>query len=210
MDVRSARTTGCHSHTIRRAIVTVAVALGMVAGSVAVAPVANAAPAVTATPVVKSTSFKAGPQRAFDIEMIRLINDARTSYGLAPVREAQGLTDLSIHWSRYMLGGGTSGRLAHNPKAWTDVLVYGAKNRLAWGENVGTADRGTVAAKALFNAYMKSPGHRANILSTKYHFIGMGSYANAGRLYNTMEFTDRVESLTATKKAPVAKKAVRR
>ena len=210
MDVRGTGASTSRSHTVRRAIVTIAAALGMIAGSVAAAPAAHAAPTVTAAPAIKASTFKAGVQRAFDVEMIRLINEARRDHGLPLVREAQGLTDLSVHWSRWMLGGGTKGKLAHNPKAWTDVLVYGAKNRLAWGENVGKASNGTVSAKALFDAYMKSPGHRANILSPKYHFVGMGTFANAGTLYNTMEFTDRVESLTATKKAPVTKTAVKK
>lgn len=193
MDVRGTGVSAGRSHTVRRAVAAIVAAVGLMAGSVAIAPSVNAAPAATAA------SFTAGVQRTFDMEMIRLINEARTANGLTPVREAQGLTDLSVHWSRYMLGGGTKGKLAHNPKAWTDVLQYGAKNRLAWGENVGKVSSGTVAAKALFDAYMASPGHRANILSTKYHFIGMGTFANAGTLYNTMEFTDRVESLTATR-----------
>ena len=202
MDVRGTGASTSRSHTVRRAIVTIAAALGMIAGSVAAAPAAHAAPTVTAAPAIKASTFKAGVQRAFDVEMIRLINEARRDHGLPLVREAQGLTDLSVHWSRWMLGGGTKGKLAHNPKEWTDVLVYGAKNRLA--------SNGSVSAKALFDAYMKSPGHRANILSPKYHFVGMGPFANAGTLYNTMEFTDRVESLTATKKAPVTKTAVKK
>jgi hypothetical protein len=73
------------------------------------------------------------------------------------------------------------------------LLNYGASNRMAWGENVASFSTAATAS-ALFNAYMNSPGHRANILSTTYRYIGMGTVSGTNGAYNTMEFTDRVES----------------
>jgi uncharacterized protein YkwD len=160
--------------------------VGLIAGSVAIAPSASAAARVTVT------HPRIGDQQAsFDAQLITYINQARSANGLPAVREASGLTIMSAWWSRQMDKGATGGNLQHNPNAWTQVLTYGASNRRAWGENVAKMPTGT-SAKALFDAYMASPGHRANILGAKYRFVGMGTVGN----FNTMEFTDQVESRT--------------
>jgi uncharacterized protein YkwD len=159
-------------------------------GSVAIAPSAAAGTRVGATkPQI------VGQHASFDAQMIGYINQARTAHGLSPLREASGLTILSAWWSKKMFDGATGDNLQHNPTAWTDVTRYGASNRRAWGENVAKLPAGT-SAKALFDAYMASPGHRANILSPKYSFIGMGTIGDASGQYNTMEFTDQVEART--------------
>ncbi|MEO7127137.1 MAG: CAP domain-containing protein [Nakamurella sp.] len=132
---------------------------------------------------------------SFDTQMIAYVNQARLANGVQAVREATGLTIMSAWWSRQMTNGVTNGRLQHNPNAWTQVLGYGASNRRAWGENVAKYTTG-VTAKQLFDAYMASPGHRANILSPKYNFIGMGTVGDAATQFNTMEFTDQVETRT--------------
>lgn len=210
MDVRNTTSSGS-SHTVRRTIVAIAATLGMIAGSVTVAPAANAAPVATAaaaskvkaaTPAATLTKsgYTMGTPRDFDLQLIAYVNAARAKVGAPQLQEAQGLTDMSVLWSRVQLG--TLKKLAHNPNAFQQVTQYGAKNRLAWGENVGVVPSVKYTAKDLFDTYMASPGHRANILNPKYHFVGMGSFAKGQMLYNTMTFTDRVESLTATKRAP--------
>lgn len=165
--------------------------IGLILGIAFIAPTAAAAPAKRDLPV-------AAQQAAFDTLMIQYINEARATAKLAPVTEAKGLTKLSVWWSSQMLGGATNGNLEHYKNAWTDVKNYGAANRLAWGENVAKLPA-TASAKALFDAYMASPGHRANILSTKYHFVGMGTVTDGTISFNTMEFTDQVEATTLIK-----------
>lgn len=174
----------------RRAFVALALAVGLMFGSVALAPSASAGTRVGA---IKPQIV--GQHASFDAQMIAYINQARTARGLSALREASGLTILSAWWSKKMFDGATGGDLQHNPTAWTDVTKYGASNRRAWGENVAKLPAGT-SAKALFDAYMASPGHRANILSPKYKFIGMGTIGDATGQYNTMEFTDQVEART--------------
>jgi uncharacterized protein YkwD len=174
----------------RRAFVALALAVGLMFGSVALAPSASAGTRVSATkPQI------VGQHASFDAQMIAHVNQARTARGLPALREASGLTILLAWWSKKMFDGATGGNLQHNQTAWTDVTKYGASNRRAWGENVAKLPAGT-SAKALFDAYMASPGHRANILSPKYKFIGMGTIGDATGHYNTMEFTDQVEART--------------
>lgn len=176
--------------TWRRGFVALAVAIGLMLGSIAIAPSAAARNGVDATgPTI------AGQHASFDAQMIDFINQARTAHRLPALREATGLTILSAWWSKKMSDGATGGNLQHNPTAWADVTRYGASNRQAWGENVAKLATGA-SAKALFDAYMASPGHRANILSPKYKFIGMGTIGDNAWQYNTMEFTDKVHART--------------
>lgn len=202
-----------------RSLLAIVAVIGLSAGSVAVAPAAAAGTRI-GTPVVSPASahvvaakpasvktasgYTTGTPRAFDLELIGYVNAARAKVGAPALKEAQGLTDMSVLWSRHMLG--SSKKLEHNPKAWTQVTQYGAANRLAWGENVGRVQSASITAKQLFDAYMNSPSHRANILNAKYRYVGMGSFAKGQLLYNTMEFTDRVQSLTATKIVKPAKR----
>lgn len=61
----------------------------------------------------------------------------------------------------------------------------------AWGENIayigGTFDANALANEFM-NNWMKSPGHRANILSNKFAGIGVGVYKVGNRVYATQEF----------------------
>jgi uncharacterized protein YkwD len=183
----------------RRAVTTGLAALTLVGGSVLVAPAAAAGALPQAGPRTEVLGAQlqaaSGLSRmaAFDQQLISLVNQARAQAGVPAVREATGLTDLSVWWSTKMARGDTGFQLQHNPDAWTMLLDYGAANRTAWGENVASFSTAATAA-ALFNAYMNSPGHRANILSNSYRYIGMGTVSGTHGAYNTMEFTDRVES----------------
>lgn len=177
--------------TWTRIVMALIATVGLLLGSVAIAPAAGA---VTRAMTARQTSF--------DTQMIGYINQARAARGLPTLREASGLTVMSAWWSQEMLDGATGGNLQHNPNAWTQVLTYGASNRRAWGENVAKLPTGATA-KQLFDAYMASPGHKANILSSKYHYIGMGTVGNSAWSYNAMEFTDRVEARTVMKATPL-------
>jgi uncharacterized protein YkwD len=176
--------------TWRRGLVALALAAGLILASVATAPSAAAGTLVGAT-----NPRITGQHANFDAQLIDYINQARTANGLPALREASGLTIVSAWWSQKMADGATGGNLQHNPTAWTDVTRYGASNRRAWGENVAKLPAGTTA-KALFDAYMASPGHRANILNPKYHYIGMATIGDTAWHYNTTEFTDQVQPRT--------------
>lgn len=131
---------------------------------------------------------------AFDQRMLLLVNQARSANGLPYVEVATGLTNLSAWWSGQEAAGATGGQLMHNPDAWTQTLSYGASNRSTWGENVAKWTPTSTTADAVFNAYMASPGHRANILGAKYRYIGVATVIDtSGVSWNTMTFTDTVE-----------------
>jgi len=173
-------------------------AVALVAGALVVAPAAQAS-APAAVPLAASSRLA-----SFDAEMLSLVNGARASAGVPTLHSASGLTSLAVWWSGKMADGATGYQLEHNPNAWTMVTQYGASNRTAWAENVASFSSGA-SAQAVFNAYMASPGHRANILSSKYHYIGVGTMSGSKGAFNTMEFTDKVDGAPAPSKSTTKK-----
>jgi len=141
------------------------------------------------------------PRDAIDEEFARLINGARSSAGLPPVAVAHGLRDLSIWWSSQLADGATGCRLEHNPNAWAQLPEFGASNRTTWAENVASWSTDGYSTQSVFDLYMGSPGHRANILGANFRFVGVGTVsansACAGNDFNTMTFTDKVDNESA-------------
>ena len=83
-----------------------------------------------------------------------LVNAARASAGLAPLRLNAGLDQVAANWANQLAA---SGQLAHNPS-------YAAQIPGGWmnaGENVA---QGQPTGAAMHDAWMASPQHRANIL----------------------------------------------
>ena len=65
--------------------------------------------------------------------------------------------------------------------------------RCGLGENIIMAPRPFMsgeeqAAKALFESWMKSPGHRSNILTSAYRRTGVGVVEKRGTIYATQNF----------------------
>ena len=83
-----------------------------------------------------------------------LVNAARASAGLAPLRLNADLDQVAANWANQLAA---SGQLAHNPN-------YAAQIPAGWtnaGENVA---QGQLTAAAMHDAWMASPEHQANIL----------------------------------------------
>ncbi len=150
------------------------------------------APGPTAAPDPLPAS---GPQRqaSYDSRLTSLVNSARAAGGLAPLTVSGGLTNLAAYWSTAMANGKTGYSLAHNPGLNSMIGRY-YPGATTWGENVALFSTG-IGADQIFQSYMASPGHRANILNAKYTHVGivtmclpLGSGAHAGTCYNTMNF----------------------
>jgi uncharacterized protein YkwD len=126
-----------------------------------------------------------------ELQILRYINASRRAKKLTPVKLSAGTTDVARRWSRQMAKGST---LAHNPNFASQVARSGSPR---WGritENVGYGSACNL--KQLYQAYMKSPGHRKNILDPKVRYVGIGSVDrtakgwSCGQVWNTMNFVD--------------------
>jgi uncharacterized protein YkwD len=157
------------------------------------------ASAFSAVALAPSAAAAGPPLTEFDKRMLSLVNNARTGAGLAPLKPAAGLVNLSLFWSTQMADGATNGELKHNPNAFKQTATFGASNRTTWGENVAKWSPASTSADQIFQAYWASPGHKANIMGASYRFVGIASVTGTkGVSFNTMTFTDKADGAGLT------------
>ena len=115
-------------------------------------------------------------------QMLALMNAARADVGLAPLKLALDLNASAEDHSEWMLdtdifshtGAGNSSAGDRMEDAGFDFT-----GAWSWGENIAwQSERGAAGIADdvvdLFNSLMASPGHRANILSAKFDYVGIG------------------------------------
>ncbi len=168
------------------------------------APTADEAPSETsereAAPGTKSpatpprTETKA-PQRveapvtvseraAAEAAVLTLVNEERARAGCSPVAANSALRDLAENFSRAMA---TQGFFDHTDPSgatpWDRAEKAGIAN--LGGENIA---RGQADAQAVMDAWMNSPGHRANILNCDFRTLGVGVHFAPGGPWWTQNF----------------------
>jgi len=105
---------------------------------------------------------QAGPEGT----LFSRINSSRSASGLAPLETYWDLTDDARAHSARMMDRGS---IYHNPSLGSVTGVW-----QALGENVGMG----IDLNAMHDAFMNSPGHRANILGN-YNYVGVGVKTDA-------------------------------
>jgi hypothetical protein len=104
------------------------------------------------------------------------INASRSAAGLQPLQVYWDLVDDARAWSAHMAEVDT---LSHNPNLGSVTSGW-----FALGENVGVGP----SVDVLHDAFMNSPGHRANILGD-YNYVGAGVvWASDTKMYVTVVF----------------------
>jgi uncharacterized protein YkwD len=100
-------------------------------------------------------------------------------------RKANRLTALSTQADAQRKAQAWAEKLARENKLYHSTLSDGIKVRwCSLGENVGYG--GSVAA--IEDAYMASPGHKANIVNTKWNGVGVGYARNGNRVFTVQVF----------------------
>ena len=139
-------------------------------------PAPKPAPVRAATPVRTTALVIVTTQQA-------LINQDRARYGLRPLSWSSCLASIAYSNAVRMA---RQGYISHTNGATRDLgcgLGYHA------GENVGWYSGGPSDTWAN-SAFMASPGHRANILSSYYHYVGTSWVKGSnGRWYIAVEFS---------------------
>ena len=132
------------------------------------------------------------------------IQNARKENGLPFYIEEPCLGVSASNWSSTMATNYNNNTAAkesrslpiiYHSKLSEAIVPYCGNNWRVLGENVGTAGAmqegsADVMAKKLFDAYMASPGHRANILSPIFNRFNTATLisANGTRVFNTQHF----------------------
>lgn len=131
--------------------------------------------------------------------IFKLTNDERKRQRLQPYRPMQELKNMARMHSSNMV---TRRFFSH-----TDRNRMGPKERFksrypGWiiglGENIGYFDGNTEeeVARKLMKGWMRSKGHRANILHKDFRFMGVGVARLKNRYYATQNFADPIAKMT--------------
>jgi uncharacterized protein YkwD len=143
-------------------------------------------------PTTKAPEPKAPPAGGGDLsrdeaaraEVLQLVNKERATAGCSPVKADSGLTDLADDFSRAMA---EQGFFDHTDPSgatpWDRAAAAGVDN--LGGENIA---RGQADAAAVMDAWMKSDGHRANILNCDFKTLGVGVHFASGGPWWTQDF----------------------
>lgn len=110
-------------------------------------------------------------------QILKETNAARVAKGLVPLTLSPAMTTVATNWSKKQHDART---MSHNPNYSTQI----PKGWLAAGENVASG----YSYKAVTSAWLKSTGHRANILNKKFTHIGIGYYSGPKGTYYTQVF----------------------
>lgn len=108
-------------------------------------------------------------------QVVKLVNEIRTQNGLSPLTENWQLSRVARYKSQDMA---ENGYFSHTSPTYGSpfqmMKQFGITYRSA-GENIA---KGYSTAQAVVDAWMNSPGHRANILNASYTQIGVGYVSN--------------------------------
>lgn len=145
-----------------RLLLVLATALGLVATFLVAAPAsAQASTAQTDT-------------------IVSLVNEARAQQGLRPMRVNGTLTSIAQDWSQRQAAANSMSHRPNFTSGYPSGWTRGAEN-VAWHSQNNP--------QAVFNGWMNSAGHRANILNPDLTDIGVGwAKASSGRYYATQNF----------------------
>ncbi|WP_405869114.1 MULTISPECIES: CAP domain-containing protein [unclassified Streptomyces] len=138
----------------------------------------NKPPKKTTAPVTVSAEAAASAQ------VLKLVNEERAKVGCSAVAANSTLSDLAESFSDAMAADGffdhtdPSGATPWDRAAKLGITDLG-------GENIA---RGQADAAAVMDAWMNSPGHRANILNCDFKTLGVGVHFGAGGPWWTQDF----------------------
>lgn len=135
-------------------------------------------PKQTTAPVVVSA------EAAAEAEVLKLVNEERAKVGCSAVSANSTLSELAEKFSAAMAAGGFFDHTdPSGASPWDRAAKLGITN--LGGENIA---RGQADAAAVMDAWMNSPGHRANILNCDFKTLGVGAHFGSGGPWWTQDF----------------------
>ncbi|MEU8654077.1 CAP domain-containing protein [Streptomyces sp. NPDC048737] len=139
--------------------------------------------AATKAPVKSSpVTFSAEIQAA--AEVLKLVNEERAKVGCSAVSANSSLADLAQRFSEDMAARGFFDHTDPDGATPWDRAGKAGISDLG-GENIA---RGQADAAAVMEAWMNSPGHRANILNCDFKTLGVGVHLGSGGPWWTQNF----------------------
>ncbi|MFF3329972.1 CAP domain-containing protein [Streptomyces sp. NPDC002888] len=143
-------------------------------------------PSRTATkePERSSTPGTVSAEASAETEVLRLVNEERAKVGCSAVAANSALTKLATNFSDDMAARGFFDHTDPDGASPWDRAAKAGITDLG-GENIA---RGQADAAAVMEAWMNSPGHRANILNCDFKTLGVGVHYGSGGPWWTQDF----------------------
>jgi uncharacterized protein YkwD len=130
-----------------------------------------------------AAAYRSAPA-IYEDRVVYWTNVKRKRHGLRPLRKRTCPDTYAERWSRHLASVGS---FYHQ-----DIRrLFNCHRVNVSGENLA---RGSIRPRRVVNLWMRSPGHRANILNRRFTHIGVGSVysvRDSGRLYTVQTFTGR-------------------
>ncbi|MET9891391.1 CAP domain-containing protein [Streptomyces sp. NPDC006465] len=123
-------------------------------------------------------------EAAAEAEVLKLVNDERAKVGCSPVAANSALSGLAQTFSEDMA---SRDFFDHTDPSGLSPWDRAAKAGITslGGENIA---RGQADAAAVMEAWMNSPGHKANILNCDFKTLGVGAHFGSGGPWWTQDF----------------------
>ncbi|MEU6772013.1 CAP domain-containing protein [Streptomyces sp. NPDC046759] len=147
-------------------------------------PESTPSPTASKTPKASSAPVSVSAANAAEAEVLKLVNQERAKVGCSPLAANSSLTTLAESFSDDMAARGFFDHTDPDGKTpWDRASAAGITD--LGGENIA---RGQADAAAVMEAWMNSPGHRANILNCDFKTLGVGVHFGAGGPWWTQDF----------------------
>lgn len=117
-------------------------------------------------------------------EVLKLVNEERAKVGCSAVSANSALSDLAERFSDDMAARGFFDHTDPDGATPWDRAAKAGISDLG-GENIA---RGQADAAAVMEAWMNSPGHKANILNCDFKTLGVGVHLGSGGPWWTQDF----------------------
>ncbi|MGY0018955.1 CAP domain-containing protein [Streptomyces sp. YJ-C3] len=140
------------------------------------------APEKTQAPAEKAPATSS--ESAAAAQVLTLVNQERAKVGCSPVTADSGLASLATAFSEDMAARNFFDHTdPDGATPWDRAKKAGITD--LGGENIA---RGQANAQSVMDAWMNSPGHKANILNCDYKTLGVGVHFGSGGPWWTQDF----------------------
>lgn len=142
-----------------------------------VAALAGTATATDSTPASSGpTTASAANSVQIESALLTAMNRARATNGRKPLRPLASLTKAARTQSRALVAADAfQHESLDGSPFWTRLVAAGFPASRRMGENLGLVSWcDASAATATVKMWLASPGHRANLLNPRFHFVGSG------------------------------------
>ncbi|MFI8361630.1 sigma-70 family RNA polymerase sigma factor [Streptomyces sp. NPDC085612] len=144
----------------------------------------------SAMPSPRASTAKPAPAPPPGIagQVLALVNSERSAAGCGPLKDDAQLRAAAQKHSDDMAARGFFDHTNPDGKDPGDRTTAAGYRWSTYGENIA---RGQQTAQSVMDSWMKSPGHRANILNCSFKDLGVGVHQGAGGPWWTQNFGAR-------------------